>query len=204
MKECILEIFLKDIATHQMEILNDTGVHRCLKFSRIDGSCDMHFYLATWPGHLAISGDMGTFVFNRLEDMFNFFRCKKEGELSIDSSYYAEKCEAEDTRTGGIRQFCSDQLKDAVQDRFDDHFEDPGSDEAKKCWEALEDEVLCAENSYDAHERSRNFEHEGFTLSDFWEAHIERKTFHFIWCLYAIAWGIRQYDDEKDKVKEEQ
>jgi hypothetical protein len=194
-ERCTQERFLANVATHQMTIQQDNGVFRCLKFARPNDSYDMHFSLVTWPGHLAISGDMGTFVFNRLEDMFEFFRCKKEEGLYINSGYWAEKCEAEDTRTPGIREYATEQLKEAVQERFNDHFEDPETDEAKECWQALEDDVLGAENIWDAHERARNFDYNGFELTDFWEACLERKTYHFIWCLYAIVWGIQQYDD---------
>jgi hypothetical protein len=34
----------------------------------------MGFDVVTWPGHLSISGDMGCFVFTRVDDMFTFFR----------------------------------------------------------------------------------------------------------------------------------
>jgi hypothetical protein len=41
--------------------------------------------------------------------------------------------------------------------------------------------------------------HEGlqFHFQDLWESNFERYTFHFIWCCYAIAWGIKTYDESK-------
>ena len=39
-----------------------------------------------------------------------------------------------------------------------------------------------------------NFEHAGYRLSDFWEVNLYQYTYHFVWCCYAIVWGIHQYD----------
>ena len=38
------------------------------------------------------------------------------------------------------------------------------------------------------------FKHDDFELTDSWEISGNRYTLHFIWCLYAIVWGIDQYD----------
>lgn len=35
---------------------------------------------------------------------------------------------------------------------------------------------------------------DGFRFTDFWEVDSTEYTFRFIWCCYALAWGIRQYD----------
>ena len=32
---------------------------------------------------------------------------------------------------------------------------------------------------------------------DFWETDLEEYTFRYLWCLYAIVWGITQYDKQK-------
>ena len=65
--------FTSDIAQHQMQVIRDDGVSRHLRFKRPNTMC-MHFDLLTWPGYLCYTGDMGTYVFRRLEDMFPFFR----------------------------------------------------------------------------------------------------------------------------------
>jgi hypothetical protein len=31
-------------------------------------------------------------------------------------------------------------------------------------------------------------------FTDFFEHSLEDYTFHYIWCCYALVWGIRQYD----------
>ena len=70
---CTEQSFLKDVAEHQMTVLRDDGVNRHVQFRR-PGTICMGFELITWPGYLCYTGDMGTYVFRRLEDMFEFFR----------------------------------------------------------------------------------------------------------------------------------
>jgi len=187
--------FLKDVALHRITIEHNQGVFRHIKLAR-PKSCAMSFYLTTWPGHLAISGDMGTFVFSRLADMFEFFRtqpCKDE-KLPINPSYWAEKCEAEDNRGQGLREFCADTLSRYCREALAEHFDDPDSLEAQECWAEIYKQVLSAESEHEAHIALRDFEHEGFEFCDSWEWNLKNYTWRFTWCCYAIAWGIQQYD----------
>ncbi len=36
-----------------------------------------------------------------------------------------------------------------------------------------------------------------FEFRDCWEWRCRTFTFHFIWCCYAIAWGVKTYDESK-------
>lgn len=54
-------------------MLHEDGIYRHIRF-RQPGTMCMHFDLITWPGYLCYTGDMGTYVFTRLADMFEFFR----------------------------------------------------------------------------------------------------------------------------------
>ena len=65
------ERFKKDTAEHQMTVLRDDGLYRHLRF-RKPGTGIYGFDIVTWPGYLAISGDMGASMFTRLEDMIQF------------------------------------------------------------------------------------------------------------------------------------
>jgi len=56
---CPVDLFLKDVASHQMHIIQNDGVNRHIRFSKPGTSC-YHFDLITWPGHLCYTGDMGT------------------------------------------------------------------------------------------------------------------------------------------------
>lgn len=150
----ILRKFLVDTATHTMEIVLDNGVHRHLRFSRPKSS-SYHFDIVTWPGYLAITGDMGAAVFSRLHDMFDFFRRQPEdartaGRLYINSGYWAEKCVANE---GLMKEFSSELLECLVRDHFDDAIADadqekPGFEAAKDAlWEALQDKVISGADS---------------------------------------------------------
>lgn len=68
-----IETFTRDIAKHEIEVIRDDGVDRHLRFRR-PGTMSMHFDILTWPGYLCYTGDMGSYVFRRTEDMLEFFR----------------------------------------------------------------------------------------------------------------------------------
>jgi hypothetical protein len=111
----ITERFLRDVARHEMTIVRDDGLYRHVRF-RNPSSIEMHFDLVTWPGYLAYTGDMGAYVFQRTRDMFDFFR-RADHSYQIDLHYWAEKCEASDTRSsgGGIRRFSHDAFRRRVR-----------------------------------------------------------------------------------------
>jgi hypothetical protein len=76
-KEITEEVFLKDVEKHEMKVLLDNGLYRHLRFAATGQySWNQWFEIITWPGKLAYSGDMGTYVFERIEDMFEFFRVR--------------------------------------------------------------------------------------------------------------------------------
>ena len=142
MNECTEDRFLKDVSDHQMAVILDDETNRHIRF-RKPGTICYGFDLITWPGHLCIAGDCGTYVFSHIKDMFGFFRAgdwwgKKERKetLFINPVYWGEKLRSIGTNAG-YKEFAG-----------------------------------------------------GVT---------ERYTFHYIWCLYAIAWGIQQYDAELAK-----
>lgn len=74
----------------QMEILQDDGPHRHVRFAK-PGTGLYRFDLVTWPGYLAISGDVESFVFTREYDMFKFFGGRRS---RINPHYWAGKCVA--------------------------------------------------------------------------------------------------------------
>jgi hypothetical protein len=199
---CTEERFLKGIAGHVLTIQHDDGIYRCLRLGK-PGDSNMYFTLTTWPWHLCISGDMGTFVFNRIEDMFTFFRVAPERTpgLHINPSYWGEKCEAADRRTGGMTVFSEAAFKSAVAHSFKEHTFDNRVDK-RECWEAIKNEVLCAENEHDAQNLISRFRFTGENgrqvdmFPDFWERDLTEYSYHYLWCCYAIAWGIKQYDAE--------
>ncbi len=88
-------------ADHKMTIEHDDGVFRSLVFAR-PGTSIYKFRICTWPGHLAITGDLNSYVFSRLYDMFEFFSHDNDPasmRLEINADYWAEKLDAAATRS---------------------------------------------------------------------------------------------------------
>jgi hypothetical protein len=208
--QCTEEKFLKDISAHEMIVIRDDGINRHIRFKKPGTGC-MHFDLITWPGYLCYTGDMGTYVFQRLEDMFEFFRTDRKyslrdgATLSINPSYWGEKLQSVD-RHGGYEEFDKDKFTAVINSyrvnwmREYRHILD--KDERRELWEAVEQDVLW---SLDDHEQSafiaaNSFSHrvngKNFAFDDLWEHRLNSYTYRFIWCCYALAWGIEQYDNE--------
>lgn len=103
--------FLKATANHKVEVLLDKGVHRSLLFKDQSGSYMYGFELNTWPGHLAITGDISDgLIFTRLYDMFEFFRSDRNYD-DIDFRYWAEKLT---TGRQSVREFSEKLARESV------------------------------------------------------------------------------------------
>ncbi len=108
--ESIINIFEKDIADHELEVIVDSGVNRILEFRNKNGSSNQFFIVMQAKGRICFTGDMGEFVFtNHDADMLAWFH----GNMSL--SYVAEKC-----RTGGTRKFNEDSAKESIKMMVDD------------------------------------------------------------------------------------
>lgn len=220
---CDAARFLQDAKNHQMTVIRDDGVHRHLRFKRPNESA-FWFDVITWPGSLCIDGDVGTFVFRRLNDMFEFFRTDldygraKGQELSINPDYWAEKLQA--PRSSGAESFSPARFRQRVKEAFDDWRQthqvtqddvdlgDATQEElnsfntmAEALWSRLEDEVLSSadDNETRAFDAAYAFKDKDakFSLSDCWEWRCKEYNFDFLWCCYAVSWAVQVYDREK-------
>ena len=206
---------LKDLASHQMEVIRDDGVHRHIRFRR-PNTTSMWFDLITWNGTLCIDGDMGTHVFRRIEDMFEFFRSGEVGEqLRINPGYWAEKLRAISDYGKGYEEFDSERFRQRVKETFDSWCEENGpvdgeaepdeiadfTAQKNALWDEIDDDVLyyADEGEIRAIDAALRFTcHEtDFNFDDAWEWRCKQFTYHYIWCCYAIVWGIQQYDKSK-------
>lgn len=153
----------------------------------------MWFDLITWGSALCINGDMGTYVFSRNTDMFTFFRCK---ELQINPCYWHEKLIA-DSRFEPAKKFSKTRFENIIKGEFRNSCRENRIKikDRKQVWADIEDNVLIAETEHDAHNFAGSFECENFNFQDFWEHDLTEFSYHFIWCLYAIVWGISVYDN---------
>lgn len=203
--EALQKGFERDIAQHQLRIIREDGVYRHIRCRRPD-TWAYGFDLITWPGFLAYTGDMGEFLFARVEDMFNFFRTDGHG---ISYGYWAEKCKAGD-RTGsqdndGVYEFSEELFKEHVEEDYRSWLED--HPDAAESWNAkyenetlrerLEHDVLSCSNEgmIRAYDAATGFEVDGKQVfQDFWEHNCRDYTHRFLWCCHAIRWGIARYD----------
>lgn len=214
----VREQFNKNTADHKMEVVIDQGLHRHLRF-RKPGTGVYGFDIVTWPGYLAISGDMGEAMFTRLPDMLKFFRETPDlhdnhGGLYINSDYWAEKCVAND---GEKKEFRADQFRDYVKGHFDEYVAAHTDDDeappawAADLWDEIEQDVLLRVEDFDSVTMAINHmddfkpdgaDYKGFRFTDAWESanSLQDYRFHFIWRLYAIAYAVRAYDAAKAPV----
>lgn len=208
--------FLKAVAKHTMTVLMDQGsAYRHVRFSQA-GSSNMYFDLITVPGKLIYTGDMGTFVFQRLHDMFEFFRTDRKDKtaLYINKGYWAEKLIATDSNgasSKGAEELSADSIRRVVWDDFK-HFVRSNShkttkEERRDLWEEIKSDVLGfledGEEST-AIKAAMSFRYNfkrgiaspslRFEFYDFLDHNFNDYTYHFVWACYAIAWGIQQWD----------
>lgn len=178
----VKERFLLDVARHEMKIELDQPPHRSIVFKRPDSSTYL-FRLTTWPGALCINGDMHTYVFERLRDMFEFFR-SPDGEISL--GYWAKKITATERR-GGHEEFDGQVFLEYVRYLLKENT--PKQDRADLYRAAKR----AAEEGYHA---SMLFLHDGDDALGFDNEppRCTKPTFGFEWCCHAIVWGINRYD----------
>lgn len=196
-KEPVTDRFLRDVAEHQMEIRHDDGLYRHVVFKKPDTSC-YFFSLTTTPGRLIYAGDMGCFVFERVQDMFSFFRASGS-EREPNFGYWHEKmvaCDRQGSEEHNVAEFRNNlerylednelsedrlsEVKEFIEEAVSE-FEDAGPDAA---YRSVMDFGLEPERG----ERKRQF------FQDFWETTDKVYSFRYVWACYAIQWGIKQYD----------
>jgi hypothetical protein len=208
--------FLKDVESHAIAVIRDDGVHRHVRFKDPSTMC-MHFDLITWPGYLCYTGDMGTYVFTRLRDMFEFFRTDADSDylkrkgltLGINPSYWGEKLEAVD-RCDGFKEFDEDKFNAAVYrylvQWIRDNRDQTTKQQRRDLWEEVENDVINADSDSGGFRKqcaAHDFHHRlnskvSFVFQDFYEINVESYSHRFMWCCYALAWGIALYDKTKE------
>lgn len=197
MKNPTQESFLNDVKDHVLTVNLDHGVYRDMHIGKPNSS-DMHYNITTRPGYLMFTGDMGSFVFNRLSDMFVFFRGKR-----INLGYWEEKLTAVDGRRGA-KEFDSEKAKNELQDCLAEFIKDLDVDDDEFREKVINATVSIKDIDY-SDEYSlvgaiRDWDPDiagGLDLSDFFEASVDSYTYRYVWCCYAIMHAIKLYDEAK-------
>jgi hypothetical protein len=189
-KEPIKERFERDIKDHVMQIMHDDGIYRHVVLSRPNSSV-LAFSLTTTPGRLIYAGDMGCYVFERVRDMFSFFR----GDREPNFGYWHEKLVAIDRH--GSEQHDVDAFRENLEAYETD---DLTPDQQQEVEEFIESVVgtFEEEGPQVAYKEVYEFELEGVVnnfFSDFFERSDKIYTLHYEWACHAIQYGIRMYDE---------
>ena len=221
--------FFEHVKNHKIVVSLDNGVHRHITLKQ-PGTVNRQFHLVTFPGYLCYTGDMGSFVFTRLEDMFEFFREKPSRTLEelglklyTNHSYWSEKLIASDCRgrfEGKSTEFNAERFKEVIIEdylrrwiRASRESESLTKDERRELWEAVHDEIIEQCDSYGENIQTKAYEFNwspsrgygekapSFHFDDLFEHNFQQYTHSFRWACLAIAWGILQYDALKDEQK---
>lgn len=194
------EQFERDIAEHQLTVMHDDGLYRHVRLAKPDRNT-YWFDLVTWPGNLVIKGDMGSFTFSRLPDMFEFFRRPGGWKVhdTINPGYWSEKTPH---RTVTVN-YSEDKFRQIVAEHVAEHEADfPG------LTKAVEDEIFDPYLADITYEDGARRALDGFVFdlgagvvgglefrfTDTWEWSFKDWDYHYLWCCNAIQWGIDQYD----------
>lgn len=183
--------FAEDTRDHVMTVLHDDGLYRHLRFTKNrDGYGEYWFDLITWPGRLAMCGDVGDdYVFSRLPDMFEFFR--DDRRWGINPHYWAEKL-------GGGRRSVKAYSEELLRQRVVEQFvEDArysgvpaGTGKQLRTWVLNED----LSDEHAARNVLEDFAYLGYEFKDVWEWDFHDYDHSFLWACHAIVWGIGRYD----------
>ncbi|WP_330253045.1 hypothetical protein OG874_00070 [Nocardia sp. NBC_00565] len=182
--------FLGYVKGKEMTVLHDEGLYRHLRFGA-RGSVGW-FELVTWPGSLAIKGDIGgSYIFARLDDMFQFFGSNPD---YINPGYWDEKIQA----GGPTRAFSDDLFKQRVVEYFWD-IRHAYKGESARLFRAIREDVLdygeCQDEARTALNTFAYRDNDGelFEFGDTWEWNFTDWSIHYLRACYAIVWGISRY-----------
>lgn len=210
--ENILGRFAEDVSSHEMTIIRDDDAFRHIHFERPNDSA-YEFSITTWPGHLAITGDMGASVFSRTHDMFEFFRKTSTEKHPINPDYWSQKLIATDDVP---RKFSASLFEQIVRGGYETHIAEFSNEDgtppewADALWAALKRDVLARGDSLDeAINAMSEFkfscneaDNDTFEFADAWECADALTDFDFrlIWRMFAIVYAIDKYDVEKKRI----
>lgn len=211
MPELTAAQFRDDVKRHRLDVFHDVGMYRHIKLS--DGTFNRSFTIVTAPGTLTYTGDMGTYVFERIVDMFEYFRTyDPKNDESVDQvapETWAGKCVAID-KACGVKHFNTEAFKAHAKTRVDEFVRDHGLEygDAESLW----DDVQSALDNADAETwgvwvgalEGVHWWHDGSKRQRVFSDDIyhempgcEELTHHFQWACRAIRWAIATYDIAK-------
>lgn len=180
---------------HQLTVIHEDGLYRHLRCQK-PGTWIYGFDVVTWPGYLAICGDVGAFMFSRVRDMLEFF----EAGGRINPGYWGEKLQGPGNYDDNTRRFSPDLFRTRATAWFEEiadtrqevgewttHFR-----EARK--EEFHREVVARADDGEHEARRALIEWGGeYGFGDLWELDFREYDHQFLFCCHAIVWAIARY-----------
>lgn len=167
----VADNFKANTADHQLEIIRDEAPYRHLR-CRKPGTGIWGWDIITWPGYLAITGDIGTFTFCRETDMIRDFF---SGPVNV--GYWLEKCKSWDRSSSPAGDLSMDSIREHLASRG-------VLDKADMI--AIEDAVNTNDSTGLLHELMRAY-------PDAWDWDVREPDSQAVRCLYAISWTRNAY-----------
>lgn len=180
--------FAEDVAEHEVQVLHDAGLYRHLRCKK-PGTSFYWFEITTAPGTLTINGDMGTYVFSRLSDMFEFFGSKP----TINPQYWGEKVHA---ASSPIQRYSPQVAAKHAKDIFAEMLDSAelAESELEEAKAQLNVNVLTeAESEEGFRQALDSFAVGDMRFYDTWEWDLRDWDYHYLWCCHAIVWAIAAY-----------
>lgn len=190
-----MSTFADSVKDHELQIPLDTGIYRHLIYKK-PYSGDMGFNIVTVPQYLTICGDMGSYTFTRVADMFQFFR----GD-NINPEYWAQKCVSTDKHCD-IKKYCEKKMTRLIMERVEDwcspEWNDYSEEQRKQLENEIKEDVLpYIDTESMALDVLMDFDPDNSMFEDFLEEDVREFTPNFLWCLEAIVHTIKVYDETK-------
>lgn len=196
--------FASETTEHQMTVIHDDGLYRHLRFAK-PGTSIWSFELVTWPGNLAITGDIGNgWSFSREADMIRFFA--PSSKVDINPSYWWEKMPEQLRRAAKV--YDDEALRvhahETIGEWEIDHEDDAVCEaERARAIAAFDEDWTWTTADY-AHQAEyvRDFIFTDVTgathqFYDTWEWETEGWDHHFLLACFAIAYGVHEYRTAK-------
>lgn len=200
-------LFREDTRDHELTILHEDGVYRHLRIAQPD-SYMYSWDIITWPGHLAITGDIADgFTFSRIHDMFKFFALytsNAETMPLINPDYWSEKLGH--AQRGVEKKYSPHSFMSQVHhhareyaQEYVDHHNRPHPTFSVE--EFCSSAVYHAEDEHSARDwASKDSSIEVLGQDLYWEGDFSVFDHHFITACFAISDAIRRYKAVKGTV----
>lgn len=176
---------------HVIELKFSNGLYRHWRCGRPDGSFTHSFNVVTWPGWMAVTGDMGSLMLSRIDDMVQFVRGHIE---SID--YFAEKV----TQEIPVKEFSPKKMIHVIQEKIDEimeHSSDDDNDDQKGEDKEMIDRLEALQRRLDDGDISEcEASGEWMDITGDTDPSFRDFTSNFLWVREALIWFVANLKEE--------